>query len=175
MLIRKITLLFTACFFISHISVAQERMESTIKRQALEMARAILAKDLDKVVQYFPPKMVEASGGKSKVLAVRDSMNKFMQQFGAEVRKVVIGNPGKIITYKDVLQTTLPQTTQVAFMQSTVTLETTLIAVSEDKGKHWYFIDANMYRNPKLKASLPELSPDLVIPPQKKPEIINTP
>lgn len=171
MLTRKIVPFAFALLFIGHIARAQEGMATTIKTQALDMARAILAKDLDKVVEYFPPKLVEASGGKAKVLTVRDSMNKFMQQFGAEIKKVIVGNPGKIISYKGQLQTTLPQTTQVAFMQNTVVLETTLVAVSEDKGQHWYFIDANMYRSPKLKASLPELSPELMIPPQKKPEI----
>jgi hypothetical protein len=169
---KKITILVVVFAAAYYGAAAQQALETAIKTQAMDMAKAILAKDLDKVVQYFPPKLVEASGGKDKVLPARDSMNKYMQQFGAEIKKVTIGNPGKIISYKDQLQTTLPQITQVKFMESTVVLETTLIAVSEDKGKHWYFVDKNMYRSPKIKQSLPELSPDLVIPPQKQPQII---
>jgi len=152
-------------------AAAQQGLETTIKTQAMEMAKAILAKDVEKAVQYMPPKLVEASGGKAKVLTVRDSMNKYMSMFGAEIKKVTIGNPGKIITYKDQLQTTLPQTTQVKFMESTVILESTLVAISEDKGLHWYFVDTNIYRSNKLKEALPNLSPELVIPPMKKPEI----
>jgi len=165
--------LLAAVFFITHyIAAAQQGLETTIKTQAMEMAKAILAKDVEKAVQYMPPKLVEASGGKAKVLMVRDSMNKYMSMFGAEIKKVTIGNPGKIISYKDQLQTTLPQTTQVKFMESTVILESTLVAISEDKGLHWYFVDTNIYRSSKLKEALPNLSPELVIPPMKKPEII---
>ena len=151
---------------------ASAQYETTIKIQAMDMAKAILAKDVEKAVQYLPPKLVEASGGKAKVLTVRDSLNKFMQQFGAEIKKITIGNPAKVVAYKDQLQTTIPQITQIRFMQGTVVIESTLIAISEDKGKHWYFVDTNIYRSNKLKEALPSLSPELVIPPMKKPEMI---
>jgi hypothetical protein len=96
-------------------------------------------------------------------------MNKFMKQFGAEIKKVTIGNPAKIISYKKQLQTTVPQTTEASFMASTVTFHSTLIAISEDGGRHWYFVDNSIYRGDKLKSSLPDLSPDLVIPPMQMP------
>lgn len=176
MTIKKIATLIILFLAVSYIAPAQQGLETTIKTQAMEMAKAILAKDVEKAVQYMPPKLVEASGGKAKVLMVRDSMNKYMSMFGAEIKKVTIGNPGRIISYKDQLQTTLPQTTQVKFMESTVILDGTLVAISEDKGQHWYFVDTNIYRSNKLKEALPNLSPELVIPPMKKPEIIsNTP
>jgi hypothetical protein len=161
-------------FIILLISFAApaQNMATTIKIQAMEMARAILAKDLNKVVEYLPPKLVAMSGGKARVLTVRDSLNKFMQEFGAEIKKVTIGDPGNIINYKGTLQCTLPQTTRVTFMENTVVLESTLIAISEDQGKHWYFVDTTIYRSNKLKEALPNLSPELVIPPMKKPEII---
>ena len=160
-------------FIICLLSInASAQYETIIKIQAMEMAKAILAKDVEKVVQYLPPKLVEASGGKAKVLTVRDSLNKFMQQFGAEIKKITIGNPAKVISYKDQLQTTLPQITQIRFMQGTIVIESTLVAISEDKGRHWYFVDTNIYRSGKLKEALPGLSPELVIPPMKKPEMI---
>ena len=171
MLIKKIVPLVIVFLAACYIAPAQQGLETTIKIQAMDMAKALLAKDVEKVVQYLPPKLVEASGGKAKVLTVRDSLNKFMQQFGAEVKKVTIGNPGKIITYKNQLQSTLPQITQVTFMQSNITMESTLIAISEDKGAHWYFVDTNIYRSKKLREALPDLSPDLVIPPMKQPQI----
>ncbi len=172
MRIRKIVLLLITFAVIHRFAAAQQGLETTIKIQAMEMAKAILAKDVEKTVQYLPPKLVEASGGKAKVLVVRDSLNKFMQQFGVDVKKIIIGNPAKIINYKEVLQTTLPQTTHIKFMQGTMVIESTLVAISEDKGKHWYFIDTAIYRSGKLKEALPNLSPELVIPPMKKPEMV---
>ena len=145
--------------------------ETIIKIQAMDMARAVLAKDVDKIVYYMPPKLVADAGGKEKLMMARDTLNKYMKQFGAEIKKVTIGNPGKIISYKKQLQTTVPQTTEASFMASTVVLQSTLIAISEDGGKHWYFVDNSIYRGDKLKSSLPDLSPELVIPPMQRPVI----
>jgi hypothetical protein len=49
-------------------------------------------------------------------------------------------------------------------------LETTLIAISSDGGKNWYFIDTSVYNVNDLKKAMPDLSPDLVIPPAKPPK-----
>ncbi len=163
--------LIIASFLIGGIAFAQN-LETTIKVQAMDMARAVLAKDVNKLSQYIPPKLIEQAGGKEKMMMARDTVNKYMKQFGAEIKKVTIGNPGKIISYKNQLQATLPQTTEVKFMSSTIIAETTLIAISEDKGAHWYFVDTSIYRSDKVKSLLPDLSPDLVIPPMKKPQII---
>jgi hypothetical protein len=149
-----------------------QNLSTVIKIQAMDMARAVLDKDINKLVAYMPPKLVADAGGKDKLLIARDTLNKYMKQFGAEIKRVTIGDPGKIITYKKQLQATLPQTTEMRFMASKVILETTLIAISEDNGLHWYFADTSIYRGDKLKSSLPDLSPELVIPPMKQPRII---
>ncbi len=164
--------IFIACFCVATVTAHCQNMATTIKIQAMEMAKAVLDKDLDKIVTYMPPKLVAEAGGKEKLMVARDTVNQFMKQFGAEIKRVTIGDPGKIITYKKQLQATLPQTTEVKFMASKVILESTLIAISEDKGLHWYFVDTAIYRGEKLKSSLPDLSPELVIPPMKKPQFI---
>lgn len=165
-------LLLTAVISFCTTRMQAQNLSTTIKIQAMEMARAVLDKDLDKLVVYLPPKLVADAGGKEKMMIARDTLNKYMKQFGAEVKKVTIGNPGSIITFKKQLQATVPQITEVKFMASTITLESTLIAVSEDKGAHWYFVDTNIYRGDRLKLSLPDLSPELVIPPMKPPKIV---
>ena len=168
-LLPKIALIIVAVCL--QLNMTAQNMQSTVKAQAMEMAKAVLAKDVEKLVKYMHPKVVEAAGGKEKMLIARDTMNKYMQQFGAEIKKVTIGNPGTIISYKNELQTTLPQTTEVKVMASLISAETTLIAISEDKGIHWYFIDTSIYRSDKVKKLLPNLSPDLVIPPMKPPKM----
>lgn len=165
---KQIILLLLASALVFTKALSQPP-ETVIKIQAMDMARAVLAKDVDKIVSYIPPKLLADAGGKEKMMMARDTMNKYMKQFGAEIKKVTIGNPGKIISYKKQLQTTVPQTTEASFMSSTVTFHSTLIAISEDKGQHWYFVDNSIYRGDKLKSSLPDLSPDLVLPPMQPP------
>ncbi|MFT3933293.1 MAG: hypothetical protein QM726_06730 [Chitinophagaceae bacterium] len=170
-MLTKIFLLCTCLVVAGNIAYSQN-MATTIKVQAMDMARAVLDKDVDKLASYLPPKLLADAGGKTKMMVARDTINKFMKEFGAEIKRVTIGDPGKIVTYKKQLQTTLPQTTELKFMASKVILETTLIAISEDDGKHWYFVDTTIYRGEKLKSSLPDLSPELVIPPMKPPKMI---
>jgi hypothetical protein len=169
---KFIPLLLALILLLPVMQASGQNLSTVIKIQAMDMARAVLDKDINKLVAYMPPKLVADAGGKDKLLIARDTLNKYMKQFGAEIKRVTIGDPGKIITYKKQLQATLPQTTEMRFMASKVILETTLIAISEDNGLHWYFADTSIYRGDKLKSSLPDLSPELVIPPMKQPKII---
>jgi len=70
------------------------------------------------------------------------------------------------------MQTTLPQTTYITTSFADIELESTLIAISQDKGNHWYFIDSQLYATESMKQKMPSLSPDLVIPPPAKPRMI---
>jgi hypothetical protein len=170
---KKFRYFFAMFLFLSCNEKAfNQNLATTIKIQAMDMAKAVLAKDIEKLAVYLPPALIAQAGGKEKMMIARDTMNKYMKQFGAEVKRVTIGNPGTIITFKNQLQATLPQTTELKFMASTITLESTLIALSEDKGLHWYFVDTSIYRSDKLKLALPNLSPELVIPPMKPPKIV---
>jgi hypothetical protein len=47
-----------------------------------------------------------------------------------------------------------------------------MIVISPDDGKTWWFIDTNVYKADKLRNILPDLSPELVIPPMKKPKLV---
>jgi hypothetical protein len=94
------------------------------------------------------------------------------KQFGASVNRVVFGNPADIIKYQKTLQTTLPQTTYLKTSFADIELESTLVAISMDGGKHWYFIDTAVYRESALRKDLPDISPSLQIPPPAQPKII---
>lgn len=168
---KKIFLLIALS--LSFVNGWSQNLSSTIKKQGLEMARAIVARDADKLIQYLHPKTIELAGGKEKILAARDTANKYMTQFGATIKKIVIGNPDSIVQYKGQLQAVVPQTTELSFFDNTVVVETSLIALSDDKGKTWKFIDNSMYNVKKMGNKLPEISPALVIPPMHPPKFID--
>jgi hypothetical protein len=95
-----------------------------------------------------------------------------MKQFGVSFKRYWIGNPGQIVTYKNQLQAVLPQSTTLVTPLGELTAETSMIVISPDKGETWWFIDTNVYKADKLKNILPDLSPKLVIPPQKQPKLV---
>jgi hypothetical protein len=153
-------------------SAAAQPMSSVVKAQAMEMGRALVAQDVETFGKYMHPALVQKAGGPGKMREMADTMTRVFKQFGASVNRILIGNPTAIVAYKKTIQTTLPQTTYLVTSFVDIELESTLVAISMDGGKQWYFIDTNIYRTSELRKDLPELSPALVIPPASKPKII---
>jgi hypothetical protein len=151
-----------------------QNLATTIKVQAMDMATALMKNDFNTFVKYMHPNIVDYVGGKQKMKNAMDSAHEAMNVFGVSFKRYWIGSPGEIINYKDQLQAVLPEGTVLKTPLGEVTAETSVIAISPDKGKNWWFIDTNVYRLDKLKNVLPDLSPQLVIPPPKKPKLVPT-
>lgn len=166
---RITTITFTVLLLTIH--VYSQNMKTTIKIQAMDMAAALVKNDFNSFLKYMPPRLIEVAGGKQKLKNNMDSADAMMKQFGVEFKKIIVGHPGEIISYKEQLQCIVPQSTTMVSFLGEMFVETSLIAISIDKGKHWYFVDTNMYKADKLKTALPDLSPKLVIPPQKEPKL----
>lgn len=134
------------------------------------MARALAAMDIETYISFTYPSLIGDNRSKEKMKQGIDSVEKYKKQFGIKVKSILVGNPSKVITYKKVMQCTLPQTMTVEAMMGTLETENTLIGLSHD-GKKWYFVDALLYKQADNKNKLPELSPELVIPPMKQPVV----
>src|SRR4051812_48488379 len=165
-------LVLLGAMLISCLNLPAQNQSSIIKGQAMDMARALLKKDYDAFSRYIHPNLIEAAGGKKQLEERMDTANTFAAQFGAEIKKIIIGNPAKVISYHNQLQTTLPQFTQLTSSFGDAELETTLIAISTDNGKNWKFVDTSVFKLKDVKRYLPDLSPDLGIPAPKPPKFI---
>lgn len=149
-----------------------QNLSTTIKVQAMDMGWAFMKNDFNTFVKYMHPNIIAYAGGKEKMKTAMDSASDAMKLFGVSFKKYWIGNPGEIVTYKDQLQAILPESTIVKTLFGELTAETSMLVISPDKGKNWWFIDTNIYKADKLKSILPDISPKLVIPPQKKPKFM---
>jgi hypothetical protein len=163
MIMRKLFyfLVFSICFSIASAQPA----ETILKSQALEMGRAMVSGNSQAFSKYMLPELVAVGGGAEKVTQMMDSMFAMFKTFGGQVKKITYGNPGKIIKFNKELQTTLPQTTEVTSSLADVILNSTLVAISRDNGKNWFFFDPSMNKSEQLKGKLPPLSPEIVVPP----------
>jgi hypothetical protein len=136
----------------------------------MEMAKAMVNGDTKNFSKYMLPELIEAGGGAEKVNFMMDSMFVVLKSFGGKVNKITYGNPGKIVKFKKELQTTLPQTTDFTSSFGDIQVSSTLVAISRDSGKNWYFFDTSMGRADQLKDKLPNLSPEIIIPPTERPK-----
>ncbi|MBX9784772.1 MAG: hypothetical protein K2X48_15900 [Chitinophagaceae bacterium] len=148
--------------------VSAQNQSTIIKTEALKMARALAAMDFKTYAAYTWPALVSDDSSKQKIKQGADSAAKYQKQFGLKVKSILIGNPSAVVKHKGVMQCTISQTTEIEAMMGSLSSENTLIGLSTD-GKKWYFVEASLFASPKSKAKLPELSPKLVIPVQKKP------
>jgi len=135
------------------------------------MARALVKNDFAGFIKYLPPGIISMAGGREKLKSNMDSVVATQGQFGIQFKKILIGDPGEVLSYKDQLQCVVPQSTDMETPMGSISITSSLIAISADKGRNWYFVDTNMYRADKVKTALPDLSPKLVIPPHQQPKI----
>ena len=167
----KLLLLSICVLFISLCTEAQNP-STTIKVQAMDMGNAVIKNDFNRFVKYMHPNIIAFAGGKENMKIKMDSAYQMMKQFNVTFKRYWIGNPGEIVTYKNQLQAVLPESTILKTPLGELTAETSMIVISNDNGKNWWFIDTNVYNSEKLKNILPDLSPKLVIPPRKKPKLV---
>ena len=137
----------------------------------MDMATALMKNDFETFSKYMHPNIIAFAGGKENMKAKMDSAYAAMKLFGVSFKRYWVGNPGEIINYKDQLQAVQPIMTVMKTPLGELTAETSMIVISTDNGKNWYFIDTNVYKADKIKSILPDISPKLVIPPQKKPKL----
>jgi len=170
---NKIKTIIAILFVISiSFSASGQNHATTIKVQAMDMATALIKNDFTTFSKYMHPNIISFAGGKEKMKTKMDSAYATMKLFGVSFKRYWIGSPGEIINYKDQLQAVLPESTVMKTPLGELTAETSMIAISTDKGKNWYFIDTNVYKVDRLKNILPDISPKLVIPPAKKPKLV---
>lgn len=140
-----------------------------IKDQAAKMGQSLVQGDFSALAKYTYPKIVEVMGGQDAMIETMKNTLEEMKMNGGSYLSIHFGEPTAVILAYNELQCTLPQTTEMKLTGGRLISKSTLIAISADSGKNWYFIDANGKDIQTLKRALPNLSGDLVLPPAEDP------
>jgi hypothetical protein len=162
------SVLLTLVFFSSSLKAQHS---STIKTAAMDMGNALAQKNSKKFISYMHPVMIELAGGEEQLRMISDSALTVFEQLGGKVSKISFGNPGEVVNHKKILQSVIPQTMTLTSFIADIELSTSLIAISEDEGKSWRFIDTNLFNINQIRSSMPEISPSLVIPKSTQPKV----
>lgn len=165
---QRIFTLLLLVFFSNQVAAQQP---SSIKAAALDMGNALVQKNSSKFISYMHPVMISLAGGEEQLRLISDSAFKVFEQFGGRVSRISFGNPSEVIKYKKTLQAVIPQTITLTSFIADVEVSTSMIAVSEDAGLKWKFIDTNLFSVKQIKSAMPDLSPDLVIPKSAQPKV----
>lgn len=160
----------TVCIFFITVVFAQKHTKE-IMRDGNAMVQAFGAGNYDKLLDYTYPGIFEVYGDRESFKELIElTMNGFKEQ-GLKIDSVYVQNPGAEFTAGTQLHSTLTQFLTLTFDGGYVKTESTLLAVSENKGKDWTFIDVQQLL-PEIKAILfPDFNEALVFPEVKQPEL----
>ena len=147
---------------------------AALKTQANAMANAIKKQDYKTVIKMTNPKIVAAGGGEAKMM---EELNKGIGMMKAKgmnisINNVSLGVPSAFIKVDKQLQCTVPDKIDIKMIGGTVSTNSTLIALSDDNGKTWNFIDAMGKNVATIKQVIPTLSDKLIIANMDKPQFV---
>ncbi len=162
-------LLIAALPFVMKAQSVNGDIDTVILTEADKMGTAFINKDYAAFAKYTHPTIIIMMGGEEKMLSEITRSFKAFEEEGVAFKNVSFGTPSKIIVAeKNELQCTVPQMIEMKVNGGSITANTTLIAVSRDEGKSWYFADATGNDIETMRKIIPTLSPKLVI--EKSPE-----
>ena len=148
-------------------------LTSRIQQQANIMGEAFLKSDYITFAKYTYPALLNAMGGENKMASTLSQTINDMYLKGMSFSSIYIDDPSKIVKNHNELQCTLQQHTTIKLANGRVITTSTLIAVSEDGGNDWYFIDTSNKDGATIRKVMPNLSNAIIIPIQQKPIFYN--
>jgi hypothetical protein len=164
MALLLMTLSFTA---VSTTSRASEATDA-VKAQAEEVSKAVLQGDYKKLADMTHPKIVTQLGGKEQLVEITEKAVQNMKTLGLEMKEITLGNPEEPVEANKQLYTVVPFTLTLTKMKEEIKKESFYIAVSENGGKKWTFLDGSQLGTDTVKTFLPDFPSTLKLPTPKK-------
>ncbi len=153
------------------VNQQDKKIAVEVQKQANQMGKAFTKGDYQTFAKYTYPTLVAAMGGESQMATTLRQTVSNMYAKGMSFINIVVNSPTKIIKSGNELQCTLQQYSTIKLINGRVIANSTLIAISKDDGKHWFFVDTSNKDETTLRKVLPNLSPAIVIPPQQRPAL----
>ncbi|HXB38908.1 MAG TPA: hypothetical protein VNZ49_00105 [Bacteroidia bacterium] len=144
-------------------------MHVTLVNQAYEMMNSYLKTDFKKFVSKVYPGLVSKEGGENNMIFELKISSAGSKDGETSIDTMYAAGVHNIINTGNQMQTTLSRITIVTVPDGKMITVSMLIAISEDNGQNWSFLDANGRDIKSMKESFPELSDKLVLLPDGKP------
>lgn len=155
------------------VAYAQSAKDAALKKSAKaavkKMDGALIRKDYSSFTETTYPKAIEMTeGGMEKMLRDLAGQMASIEASGNKILAAWPGEPSGMIDTVGETQCTIPQFMRMKVNGGKLVTETTLIGISPDKGRKWYFIDAADRDIEKMRTLFPNLSSKHIL--KKSPE-----
>jgi hypothetical protein len=136
--------------------------------RAKELEDAVARKDAAKMIDLTYPKLIEAVGGRDKMLAATAAQFQELDAEHVQIISSTCETPTQFVTDANGIYAVIPVKSKVRAGLGVFQNEGTLVGVSTDGGQTWTFVDAAGKDENELKKVLPNLD-KLNLPPLKPP------
>lgn len=136
---------------------------------AQQMFQFFIAKNYLAYSKCIHPTITNMMGGEAKMAEVVKNAVQQTEKNGLIAVQIKIGEPSKIVSTNNELETIIPETTKFKTAKGFYNDTSYLLAISTDNGKTWRFVDTNGRTWAQVKAVFPNLSNQLVMPVKGKP------
>jgi len=143
-----------------------------IKEQAELTAKSLLEDDYESLLKFTYPKVIELVGGRERMISIIKNGKAEMKQQGISFESVTIGEPSETVKAGDEIHCLIPQTVFMKVPKGKMKSESYLLAVSQDNGNNWFYIDTTNLTMDNVKMVLPNYNSDLKIPVKNEPQFI---
>ena len=137
--------------------------------QAQEVNDAFRRRDFGRMVDMTYPKVIEAAGGRDKMIASLAKGMREMEAEGVTVLSSTAEAPTQIVHVSEWIYAVVPTTLKVKAQTGIFKTESSMIGVSFDRGANWTFIDAGGKDHKQLLNMLPAPADALKFPAEKDP------
>ncbi len=141
-----------------------------IKQGAERIAKATKEGDYAVIADGTYGKVVELMGGRAKMLEQMKSVMAGLKGQGMEITTFTVGNPSEPVSDGSRMFSVVPLSIEMSGQKGKLHSKSYLLAISEDKGKIWKFVDGSGLANKMIKDKiLPKMPARLKLPEQQKP------
>jgi hypothetical protein len=137
--------------------------------QAQEVNDAFRRRDFARMVDMTYPKVVEAAGGRDKMISALAKGLKEMETEGVSVLASTAAAPTQIVHVSGWIYAVVPTSLKVKAKDGVFQTESSMIGLSSDNGANWTFIDAGGKDHTQLMTMLPAKVDKLNLPLEKDP------
>ena len=143
---------------------------SAIKQGANRVAKATIAGDWTTVADSTYGKVVEQMGGRQKMLSDMKIVMTQLKEQGMAITSFNVGTPGEPVSDGGRIFSVVPVSVELSGQKGKLHSKGYLLAISEDKGKSWKYVDGSGMANKTIKEKIfPKLPAKLKLPEIQKP------
>jgi hypothetical protein len=143
---------------------ATQQQKAQIKALVQKIADATVKEDYKTVLAYTHPKLLNAFGGNDKMLLMLRKTFSELKKQGIVLKGFTISEPGDVVTAGARRFSVVPQTITMQMPGKLLSQQSYTLAISEDQGKHWFFINPKGGSDAQLLSIFPEVKGKLTIP-----------